>query len=91
MAPETVPALRCESRLPRAEPRWGWLAAVAVLLASVVDAMWLVPAQQRAGRAAATSVPHHCPRMTAPAPEPPSPAAGKRVTDIYLLEAPPRR
>ncbi|HVV88009.1 MAG TPA: hypothetical protein VHE35_33440, partial [Kofleriaceae bacterium] len=45
MAPETLPVLRCESRRRPPEPRWGVLAAVVVLLASTVDALWLVPAQ----------------------------------------------
>ncbi len=91
MAPATLPALRCESRLRRPEPRWGLIAATVVLLASTFDALWLVPAQQRA----ADQVDRFGPsfrcvddvRAVAPAP---SPTAGVRVERVYLRSAPAR-
>ncbi len=98
MAPETLPVLRCESRRRRSEPRWGLVAAVVVLMASTLDALWLVPAQQRAAQAEDRLGPRvRCfdvvrPRPPAPdvlmAPAParaPSPSAGVRVPDVLLL------
>ena len=93
MAPETLPALRCESRLRRPEPRWGLIAATVVLLASTLDALWLVPAQQHAADQADRFGPRfRCVDVvpavaSAPAP---SPTAGVRVERVYLLAAPTR-
>lgn len=90
MAPETLPALRCESRLRRSEPRWGLIAAAVVLLASTVDALWLVPAQQRAAEQEERFGPRFRCVDTVPATAAPvrSPTADLRVDRVYLLSAP---
>lgn len=98
MAPETLPALRCESRRPRPEPRWGLIAAVVVLMASTVDALWLIPTQQQlAGPADPLGVRYRCVELKAPpaarAPSPaPSPLLSEtgdlRVDNVYLIAAP---
>jgi hypothetical protein len=88
MAPETLPVLRCESRRQRPEPRWGLIAAVLVLMASMVDALWLVPAQQRAAQAREPFGPRYrCIEAPAAAPAPPSRTAGIRVEGVLLRKA----
>ena len=89
MAPETLPVLRCESRRPRPEPRWGVIAAVVVLLASTVDALWLLPAQQAAMARDPLGVRYRCVEAPRPTPAPaPSAAAGVRVEGVLLRPAP---
>ena len=100
MVPQSLPVLRCESRRRRSEPRWGLVAAVVVLMASTLDALWLVPAQQRAAQAEDRLGPRvRCfdvvrrpppapDAVMAPTPAParaPSPSAGVRVPDVLLL------
>jgi hypothetical protein len=92
MAPETLPVLRCESRRRRPEPRWGVIAAVVVLMASTLDALWLVPAQRAAEDTDALGVRYRCfdvPPRQAPTPAPtPSPTAHVRVDGILLMSSP---
>lgn len=92
MAPETLPVLRCESRRRRPEPRWGLIAAVVVLSASMVDALWLVPAQREAARRYdPRGVGYRCVDRPRSAPEPaPSPSAGVRVEGVLLRSSPAR-
>lgn len=95
MDPETLPVLRCESRRHRAEPRWGLIAAVVVVMASMLDALWLVPAQQRAAQAREPFGPtYRCvdrPATPAAAAAPASRTAGVRVEGVYLMKAAPDR
>ena len=90
MAPETLPVLRCESRRRSPEPRWGVVAAVVVLLASTLDALWLVPAQQRAEQLDDRLGPrYHCVDvLAAPTPPPPASAPPIRVDGVYLMTKP---
>lgn len=99
MAPETLPALRCESRRPRPEARWGLIAAVVVLMASTVDALWLIPSQQQqlARPADPLGVRYRCveraapPATRAPTPSPLLSETGDlRVDNVYLIAAPRR-
>lgn len=99
MAPETLPVLRCESRRRRPEPRWGLVAAIVVLMASTLDALWLVPAQQEAirerDRAGAA---YRCGDAPTPAPTPTPKAkaaatsrtAHVKVEGVYLMKPVPR-
>lgn len=94
MSPETLPVLRCESRRPRPEPRWGLIAAAIVLMTSTLDALWLVPAQQAMPARDPLGVRDRCgdaPRLSAPAEVPaPSRTANIKVEGVYLMKAPPR-
>jgi hypothetical protein len=96
MAPETLPVLRCESRRCRPEPRWGLIAGLVVVMASMLDALWLVPAQQRAAAERDRfGVRYRC----VDAPKPPAPTtptvvrsrtADVKVEGVYLMKAPAR-
>lgn len=94
MPGDTLPVLRCESRRRRPEPRWGLIAAVVVLMASALDALWLVPAQQAAQDRARLGVRYRCVEPANVPAEPPAPApapsrtAGLRVDGVYLMPAP---
>ena len=96
MAPENLPALRCESRLHRPEPRWGLVIAVVVLAASTLDALWMIPAQRAAAalRADRFGPSYRCvdlvPVLDGVAQPADSPTAGLRVERVYLLDAPAR-
>ena len=87
MAPETLPVLRCESRRRQPEPRWGLIAAVVVLLASSLDALWLVPAQQRVEQQQdRLGLRYRCTEVVAPPPR--APTAAVRVDGVYLMARP---
>lgn len=88
MAPETLPVLRCEARRRQPEPRWGLIAAVVVLLASSLDALWLVPAQQRVEqqRHDRLGLRYRCTDVVAVPPR--APAAPVRVDGVYLMARP---
>ena len=109
MAPETVDravdrgpgVLRCESHRPRPEPRWGLIAAVVVLMASTLDALWLVPAQRAAEQERDRfGIRYRCVDTPAPAPAPPPAAtaepaprsrtANVKVEGVYLMRPPAR-
>jgi len=53
--------LRCESRVPRRRPLaglWKYSLAVVIFASAALDAVWLVPAQQRARHEAVVSAYH---------------------------------
>ena len=51
--PESFPPLRCEIRRPQPELRWlTWGLSSLILLGTLVDARWVIPAQRRAQAAA---------------------------------------
>ena len=51
--PESFPPLRCEIRRPQPELRWlTWGLSSLILLGTLVDALWVIPAQRRAQAAA---------------------------------------
>ncbi len=52
--PESLPPLRCEIRRPQPELRWlTWGLSSLIVLGTLVDALWVIPAQRRAGQAGA--------------------------------------
>ncbi len=52
MLPESLPPLRCEIRRPQPELRWlTWGLSSLIILGTLVDALWVIPAQRRADRA----------------------------------------
>ncbi len=47
--PESLPPLRCEIRRPQPELRWlTWGLSSLIVLGTLVDALWVIPAQRRA-------------------------------------------
>ena len=80
MSHDPVPPLRCEIQRPAPELRWlTWGLTLMMVVGTLVDALWLIPAQRAAARCpGARAVP------TAPAPAP----RAIRVDDVLLLPAP---
>lgn len=79
------PPLRCEIRRPPPELGWlKWCLAGMVVLASLLDALWLIPAQREAAQQRAELRTYRCREVPAVS----APATERRVDGIYL-GAPP--
>lgn len=84
------PPLRCEIRRPPPELGWlKWCLAAMVVVASLLDALWLIPAQREAARRQAAQAGaelrgYRCRELPAPSTE-------RRVDGIYLGAPPTTR
>lgn len=85
------PPLRCEIRRPPPELGWlKWCLAAMVVVASLLDALWLIPAQREAARrrgadAGAELRSYRCRELVT------APATERRVDGIYLGAPPTTR
>lgn len=83
--PESFPPLRCEIRRPEPELRWlTWGLSGLIVFGTLVDALWVIPAQRRAARADVTSLELTPVRVQVA----PASRRATRVDDVLLIREP---